>query len=249
MARLPDEAATKSLLSGNGGYDADRKPLLFENGPLLDMKLDITQQAFAIEFRGEDLIRISPKAADGIGHGDSLGISTSQIFAVESSSERSAAEISALVANAFLIGEADHLNCKWQRDVIMKTLDTGNRREDPERAVKLACIADGIQMRTKQQRFGLWTLDFGLWTLIPANKITYGILADVHARFTHPGCDEVVYAAHGRGAESARESSFFVTELAERIHALHNSFGEVFHTLFVALILPTSAATMHQLPR
>src|SRR6188768_3890613 len=116
--------------------------------------------------------RIFDKAPDGFGQCDADGISSRKILFGQSPCQRAAAEISALEANALLIRETDHFNRKRKRrPPLIQLMHRGDSRENTERAVELACIADRVQMRAEQKRLRIRSS-----ARIAADQIAHGIL-------------------------------------------------------------------------
>ena len=95
-------------------------------------------------------------------------------------------------------------------------LHGGDGGEDAEGAIVFAGVADGVEVRAEQKRFGVAA------SRIPtADQIKCGILADAHASGTHPRADEFVRAAHCRRGEGAREAPRFFGDFAELVAAAH----------------------------
>jgi hypothetical protein len=69
--------------------------------------------------------------------------------------QRAGAEEGGLVALAFLLGEADHLDAEGQRASPRELAHAGHRREDAQPAVVLAAVAHGVVVRAGEQRFAL----------------------------------------------------------------------------------------------
>ncbi len=82
----------------------------------------------------------------------------------------------------------------------MQIGDTGNRRDQPERTVPFAGVANGVVMRAQHQARRAGNLAF-----VTAADISDGVEMRPHSGVAHPAQDQVSRRAMLFGKEDARE--------------------------------------------
>src|SRR4051812_23129270 len=110
MPGLAFEFYFATRLSRNRSHNTNRKILLFQNRPLLNMHLGITNEIIRIEFARRKFCRITAKLLDRITKRYAVRIDSLQIFTIEGPGNCAASEIGALKSNAFFIREPKHAN-------------------------------------------------------------------------------------------------------------------------------------------
>ena len=111
MVGAPHKGEFQSALSCNRIDHAERQIQSFQNWPLFDMKLKVTQRVF-LQLGLRDLLRIQPKLHDRLPHRDASRIANAEEFVIQSADQRTATNERSAEAYAFLFRKANHLDRK-----------------------------------------------------------------------------------------------------------------------------------------
>ena len=171
----------------------------FQHRTLLDVKFEIGQQFAARPCRRADMSGVETKLDQRLAHRNPGGVRGAEHALVKRARDRAAAEQRGCEADAFLVGEPDHLDGERQPALSLVQIgNAGNRGDQAERAVPFAGIADGVVMRAQHQARQARGLAF-----VTAADISDRIEMRVHAGGPHPVQDEVGRRAMLGGEENA----------------------------------------------
>ena len=238
MAGLAVEAEPQPRLARDSGDHSDGEILLLQDRPLLDVGLDVAQQCAAVQPSLLQPGGLAAEAADRFLHRHSIRVLAAQIRGVKCSGHDPAAQKGALVSHAFLIGKANDFQREWQASLTLsQLLHAGDGQDYSQRAIEFPRVAHRVQVRPHQKnplpsspnslrtpKFGLWTVDRGLWTAswVAPDHVSDRILAHRHARLAYPGPNQVIRTAHFLGAERASQSLPLLADPAQRLDPPHN---------------------------
>ena len=120
---------------------------------LLDMHFQIADQVLRPARERRDELRIEPGRAHDIAQAVAFAIAPIEDARVELAGDRAAANIRRGEAHALLFRERDHIDMERQLAAgPMQMLDRHQRGQNAEPAVVAAGIADGVVVRTQDER-------------------------------------------------------------------------------------------------
>jgi hypothetical protein len=123
------------------------------------------------------MVGIETKLSERIAHRNSAGVPGAEHALDKGSGDRAATQQRRGKPNPFFVGKADHFDRERQAPPSFVQIgDTGDRRNQSERAVPFAGIADGIVMGAQHQAGQSGTLAF-----VAAADISNGVEMRAHS--------------------------------------------------------------------
>ena len=147
------------------------------------------------------MIGIETELNQRFAHRDFRAVFGGQHAFVEGAGYRAAAEQGRRKPYPLLVGKTGHFDGKGKPlSAFVEVGDTGDRRDQAERAVPSAGIAHRVVVRTQHQARQARPVAF----VTPAD-IADGIEMGAHARFNHPGHDQIGRRAMFHREKDARQ--------------------------------------------
>ena len=180
----------------DGGDHAQGQVQFVEHRALLDVHFDEAQVVRGIAPDLGDVVDAQAGVLHGLAHGDAVGILLLQPLGLEVADQRARAQEGGLVALAFLLGKAHHLNTEGQALAgTVQFAHAGHGHEDAQAAVVLAAVAHGVVVAAGQQVLGA-----SLGRVVAADHVAHGVDLDlVKAAVAHPVADALGAGAVGVG--------------------------------------------------
>ena len=147
------------------------------------------------------MVGIQTKLDERIAHRNSGAVLRGEHALIERSCDRPAAQQRGSEPDPLLVGKARHFDGERQSPPSFVQIgDAGDRRDQPERTVPFAGVADAVVVRAQHQTRQTRSLAF-----VTAADISDRIEVRAHSCFNHPGQDQVSRRAMLGRQEDARE--------------------------------------------
>jgi hypothetical protein len=154
---------------------------------LLDVEFEIGQQFAAGPCRRPDMFGVKTELQQSIAHRNSVRVLYAEHALVEGPCDRAAAQQRGGEPDPLLVGEPGYFDGERQAPPSLVQIgDAANRRDQSERAVPFAGIADGVVVRAQHQARQTGALAF-----IAAADISDRIEMRMHSGRAHPAQDKV----------------------------------------------------------
>ena len=218
----------EASLPHDAGDDAGGFVGFFEDAALFDMELDVTEGGAGRVAENFGLV-VPTEGGEDEGEGLAFRVFAIESAVVEVADDAATAEVGSLKADAFFVGEGEHVDGNGEGDALLgEDFEGGQGADDAERTIILSGIDDGVDMGAEEE---------GGSVGVTAGKDTaHGAILGVgggHPELFHPMKDGGGSAEIGAGEKGAHEIVRIVGQLAEFFQAFERDLVRSGHAVFL----------------
>ncbi len=185
---------------------------------MLDVDFEEAEDFFGVDCGCRDLLGIKAEVADGLVHGDEVGVFQGEEFCVECACYCAAAEEGDAVADAFFFAEGYDFDGERELALVCDFYEFEGEGY-AEDAVEGARVWDGVDVGAEDEAFLAC-----VGGLVEAAEVAGGVRVDGHAEGNHASEEMRVDLVGGWGEEAAGDAAWLLGEGGE-VEALGDGSG------------------------